>query len=267
MSMETFGSLISPYDVRDYHIAGVAAEYPEAFELETVPVKNQGTNSSCVAHACAILVEYFNLIQQHNDTKFSTEFIYGYRPTGYYVGDGMYLRDALKTLQKVGVPPLDLLRGNHSYEVAMKNVEENLEELKEHAYPHRISTYMRVNSIKEVKEALTKYGYVVCSMPWHSDYKLVGGVYTYDSTKKKGNHAVVIYGWNNKGWLVQNSWGKSWGDDGRFIIPFDFKWNEKWAITDTIINDGDIIKPIEKWYVKLFNKIINFFGNLFSKKK
>jgi hypothetical protein len=71
------------------------------------------------------LVEYFNYIQQKNNTKFSTEFIYGYRPDGYYVGDGMYIRDALKTLQKVGVPPIDYLKGNHNYETAMKKVEES----------------------------------------------------------------------------------------------------------------------------------------------
>ena len=267
MDMEFLNNPISPYDVRDYHISGVAKDYPEAFALETVSVLNQGSQSTCVAHACATLVEYFNYIQQNNDTKFSTEFIYGYRPDGYYVGDGMCIRDALKTLQKVGVPPIDYLKGNHNYETAMKKVEESFEELKDVAFPNRISTYMRVYSIKEIKEALTKYGYVICSMPWYKEYKLVDSVYTYDDTSKKGNHAVVIYGWNDKGWLVQNSWGKLWGDGGKFIVPFDFKWNENWAVTDTIVNDEDIVKPIEKWYIRWFNKIINFFGNLFSKKK
>jgi C1A family cysteine protease len=262
----SFNTPISPYDVRDYHISGVAETFPVSFELARVSIKNQGAESSCVAHAASTIVEYFNSVQQENNTVFSTEFIYGYRPEGYYVGDGMYLRDALKTLQKVGVPPLEKLRGNHSYKEAMKNVEEKLSELKDVAYPNRISTYMRLTSTKEIKQALQQYGYVLCSMPWYKDYKLKKGVYTYSTTKKSGNHAVVIYGWNEDGWLVQNSWGSGWGQKGCFIIPFDFKWNETWAVTDTIVNNIDIIIPEKNWFIKLFSKFINLIVNIFRKK-
>ena len=263
--MKVINNPISPYDVRDYHICCTSTDFPAEFVLDRVSVLNQGSNGSCVAHAGSTVVEYFNHIQKEVDTKFSTEFIYGYRPEGYYVGEGMYLRDALKTLQKVGVPPLSAMRGNNHYKIAMNNVNEHFEEIKEYAYPNRISTYMRVYSIAEIKQALMNYGYVICSMPWHDCYSLTNGVYTYDPARKNGNHAVVIYGWNEKGWLVQNSWGKTWGDGGSFIVPFDFKWNETWAVTDTITED--VIIPENNWFIKLFNKIINFFGNLFSKKK
>ena len=49
-------------------------------------------------------------------------------------------------------------------------------------------------------------------------------------------------------------------------LRFDFKWNEAWSITDSIVEDDDVVRPIEKWYVKVFYKIINFFKNLFKKK-
>ncbi len=263
----SFNTPISPYDIRDYHLSGVADDFPVSFELEKVSIKNQGRESSCVAHAASTVVEYFNFIQQKTDTVFSTEFIYGYRPDDYYIGDGMYVRDALKTLQKIGVPPLEKLRGNHSYEKAMKIVEDKLDELKEAAYPNRISTYIHLTSNEEIKQALQQYGYVLASMPWHKDYKLKKGVYTFDANKKSGNHAVVIYGWDEKGWLVQNSWGSIWGQKGCFIVPFDFTWNETWAVTDTIINANDVIIPEENWFIKVFGKIINFFANLFRKNK
>ena len=268
----TFSRLISPYDVRDYRYAAFMvseASFPKTYKLSEVSVKNQGSTGSCVAHACSSIVEYHNKRQQNNETVFSTEFIYGYRPDGYYVGEGMYLRDALKTLQKVGDCPLANLRGNNKCEKAMENVDENFDSLKDLAYPHRISSYIKLTTDDEIKMALMDSGYVLVSMPWHADYKLKNGVYTYTSDENRGYHAVTIYGWNEQGWLVHNSWGKNWGQDGKFIVPFGFKWTEAWAITDTIVNNDDIVRPEEKWYIKLFsgiiNKVVNFVRKFIKK--
>ena len=271
VSERSFGALISPYDIRDYKLAACATvqEFPETFVLPEVSVKDQGSTGSCVAHACSTIIEYFNKKQEETDAVFSTEFIYGYRPDGYYVGSGMYLRDALKTIQKLGDCPLASLKGNHEFEEAMAIVEAALEDLKPEAYPHRISTYARVYTVDEIKQALMNHGYVLVSMPWHADYKLVNGIYTFTSDTTRGYHAVVIYGWNENGWLVHNSWGKSWGQKGKFVVPFDFKWTESWLVTDNITSkDEDIIKPEENnWFIKIFGKIINFIVNLFKKKQ
>lgn len=266
-----FSNLISPYDVRDYKFACVSdAALPETFDCtrdgKTISVKDQSSTSSCVAHACSSIIEYHNKRQKNTDITFSTEFIYGYRPFGYYVGEGMYLRDALKTIQKLGDVPLTDLKGNHEYVKAMGAVEARLEELKDIAYPNRVSTYMRVNSTVDIKQALMKYGPVLVSMPWHVNYRLVDGVYTFEGKVTRGNHCVFIYGWDERGWLVHNSWGRYWGQDGKFVVPFDFKWNEAWSITDDIIED-DVVRPYNKWYVKVFYKIINFIARLFCKKK
>lgn len=267
-SERKFTSLVSPYDARDYKIACISSiEFPTEFSLDNVTVKDQGSTGSCVAHACSSIVEYHNKKQEENNTMFSTEFIYGYRPTGYYVGEGMHIRDALKTLRKCGDVPLSDLVGNHEYDTAMKNVNENLDALKEKAYPHRISSYMRLNGTEDIKTALMKYGYVLVSMPWHVGAKLKDGVYFHSVDDIRGYHAVVVYGWNEKGWLVQNSWGDDWGQDGRFIVPFDFEWREAWSVTDNIVNNEEVIKPTEdNVFVKLFYRIMNFFGNLFKKK-
>ena len=129
-----FAALISPFDVRDYQFkATLSEDLPETFELPSVTVKDQGSTGSCVAHACSSIIEYHNKRQENTDTVFSTEFIYGYRPLGYYVGEGMYLRDALKTLLKVGDCPQSKLRGNNKCPKAMENVEAKLEELKDYA--------------------------------------------------------------------------------------------------------------------------------------
>jgi C1A family cysteine protease len=106
-------------------------------------------------------------------------------------------------------------------------------------------------------------------MPWYKDYKLENGVYSSASNEKSGYHCMVIYGWNKDGWLVHNSWGKTWGKKGKFTLPFDFKLAEAWAVTDNVIGEGDIIRPADNWFVKTFapiiNKVANFFRKLFKK--
>jgi hypothetical protein len=260
-----FSNLISPFDIRDYKIAATTQEFPDTFVLPEVSIKNQGSVGSCVAHACSSVVEFHNKRQENTDTVFSTEFIYGYRPLGYYVGEGMYIRNALKTLREVGDCPLTDLKGNHKCPEAMKAVEDNIEKLKDAAYPHRISTYAKISKEAEIKQALMDFGYVVVSMPWYKNSKLVDGIYTFTSKETNGYHCVVIYGWNERGWLVQNSWGKLWGKKGRFVVPFDFKWSEAWAVTDEIKGEGDIVRPTDNWFIRTFGKLINVVVNTLRK--
>jgi hypothetical protein len=41
------------------------------------------------------------------------------------------------------------------------------------------------------------------------------------SGKADGGHAVAIVGYTSQGFIVQNSWGKSWGRDGFALLPYD----------------------------------------------
>ena len=259
--IEAFGALISPFDARDYKlVASATEELPDTFKLPIVTVKNQSNTPSCVAHAASSIVEYHHKRQQNEKMVFSTEFIYGLRDIGYYVGDGMYIRDALKTLKKYGDVPLADLKGNNNYNIAMESVKSKRDELEEKAYPHRISSYFRVKTEDEIKTALMKHGYVMASINWYKGSTLVDDVYT-PTDEYNGRHAIVLYGWNEKGWLAHNSWGTNWGNKGRFIIPFGFKFNEAWGITDDI--SGDIVMPkrgkIRDFFYKIYNAIVNLF--------
>jgi C1A family cysteine protease len=263
--IETFGALQSPFDARDYKLVASAAEtFPDTFELPKVTVKNQGSVGSCVAHAASSVVEYHHK-RQHNEKKsFSTEFIYGLRDVGYYVGEGMYTRNALNTLRKYGDVFLTDLKGNNTCPKAMENVNARLDELKDKAYPHRVSSYFRVYDEQAVKKALMNHGYVLATMNWHKGATLVNGVYT-PTDEVSGGHAIVLYGWNEKGWLAQNSWGTGWGDKGRFIIPYNFEFKEMWGITDNITED--IVRPKTGKIWDILYKIYNAIANLFAKEK
>lgn len=36
-----------------------------------------------------------------------------------------------------------------------------------------------------------------------------------------GSHAVIIIGYTESGFIIQNSWGEKWGNKGRREVPFD----------------------------------------------
>lgn len=253
----------SPYDIRDYTITA-DTDLPKSFTLETVPVKNQGFSSTCVAHALSSAIEWHYQRQHGAYEKFSTEFIYGLREEGDFVGDGMVIRNALKTIQKYGDVPYSECKGNHEYKKAMETVSTRLAELTEKAYPHRISAYFRIYSVEELKTALMQYGVVVVSMNTYEGSKLIDDVYTYDTSREHGRHCIFIYGWNEIGWLAQNSWGILYGGDGRFIIPFDYEFNEAWGVVDNITEEK-LNKPKRTKILDLIYKIINMIINAIIK--
>lgn len=76
-------------------------------------------------------------------------------------------------------------------------------------------------------------------------YKLKDKVMIFDYDKpSQGAHAMVIYGWCEKGWLVQNSWGALWGSGGKCILPFDTEFNSVWGMIDENSSlQNMIVKP------------------------
>lgn len=260
------GVVESSYDARDYKIKA-DSEFPETFELPyKVSVKNQGSKPTCVAHALSSLVEYHNLIETGKYRKFSTEFIYGTRNIGYYTGDGMVIRDALKTIQKYGDCYYADCPGNHDTADAMNNVNEKMEEYRDLAYPHRIGSYYRVKTPEEIKTALMNHGPVVISMTCKDNAYIADDIYCYpQGAENSGRHCVLIVGWNENGWIIQNSWGALYAGDGYFTLPFDFKINEAWGTTDqkddcSLLKRKTRNKFMNKVY-KIINRIINWFYN------
>lgn len=266
------GAIFSGVDVRDYKVICAAKEYdfPKEFELKTVRVKSQGAVGSCVAHSLSSILEYYNNTQNNDPTEMSVGYIYGNRSTSEYKGEGMIMRDALEVVKKYGDVykddfcdglPIDNLEVPIS--TALYEVRKN--ELYDKGYPHRISQYCRVNSANAIKASLYAGNPVLIAMNWYNDMEVINGILTTNYDECAGGHCMFIYGWNEVGWKVQNSWGEDWGIDGTMVVPYEMPIEEYWTLTDDIIEGCYVKKPFSSKTGKMFAKIINKICNVFHK--
>lgn len=230
--MNEYGAIKSPKDLRDYKINRKIAyqiNLPSTFSLGTTTIKSQGNVGSCVAHTISEILEFYDGV------SYSTSWIYGYRPLGYTQSKGMISSQALKTIHKVGYLTEDECPGNIEMANAKKMINLHLDSYKEQASKRKITSYAKLRSTSEIKESLyiNKVPVLLVIKTDDNGLSLLKD-YTAKvptSTTQGKAHAIMCYGWNEKGLLVQNSWGKNWGLKGTFIVPYNYPIVEAWMIT------------------------------------
>jgi len=77
----------------------------------------------------------------------------------------------------------------------------------------------------DLKRTLIEYGPIEVGMAVYADFFYYkSGIYTPTSNYLVGYHAVTIVGFGKYDginyWIVKNSWGSDWGENGYFKIPF-----------------------------------------------
>ena len=81
------------------------------------------------------------------------------------------------------------------------------------------------NSKDDLKDMLCRYGPVMVTMwadnPIFRTQTVTSKVLSCKKFKNRADHAVLLVGYHGSFWIVQNSWGKDWGNKGFFAISMD----------------------------------------------
>jgi hypothetical protein len=186
--------------IRDFEIP---TEY--SYRKYLPSVIDQGSKPICVPCSLSAYINWaINTDTGENKVDNKVDLQEIFKSSSIKSSEGMTFKDGLKFLKHEGV-----------------STKEGVE---------TIDRYATIGSIICLKQALILNGPCVGALPvydsrvtefWDSAY----GDY-------QGGHAVTIVGYNEDGFIIRNSWGRSYGDNGYSVIPYDDfnKFMEIWTI-------------------------------------
>ena len=167
------------------------------------PVTNQGTNPYCIPHSIATWLNWRQNVKTGSkvDNHIRYEDIYTSKKVA---GEGMTYQEAFDFLKKKGVK---------SDKGTMK-----------------VSAAGIVPSIAVLKQALIANGPCFGALPVYDSES--DTFWKKTNTKPEGWHSITIVGWDDKGFIIRNSWGVSFADRGYITVPYEDAnmFREIWTI-------------------------------------
>ena len=211
----------SIYDKRE--IISLNYDLPSEFDWRnvdgidwTTPIRNQKSCGSCVAFGVLASLESVLQIKSNNtyrpDLSEANLFFCG----GGSCSQGWQITDALNCLKNNGASeekcfeyqPIDM-----DCNQGCSNWENKVVKIK---------SYGSV-PVQLIKEYLITKGPLITSFVVYEDfYYYKSGIYEHVWGSSVGLHCVAIFGYNDVEdyWIVKNSWGNGWGEEGWFRIKY-----------------------------------------------
>jgi hypothetical protein len=215
------GALPDAPDERDYPISALYASedltasvvLPASYAAPGMPpVLDQHATPMCVAYSSSSMKAWQDRRDQERFFDFDEPAFFA------AIGgtaNGARVRDAMERMRSAGYPVAGSGDPTH----------------------HRIAAYYAVpRDAATVKAAIHDLGPIVLSTPWYrSWFHPVAGVLPRPDTQV-GGHAIVAYGWDQRGLRLRNSWGADWGVGGDCWMPDPFvaQISGAWKAVDAI---------------------------------
>lgn len=264
--------LPSPFDDRDYISSLPVVGLPNKIDMRldaSIEIENQLDTNSCIGNAGASFVE---LLLQRDSKFFPVSRLYLYYfarvESGFQNEDnGAYLRDVFESTNKYGVLPetdwpfnpnnINIEPPPHLIEKA-KSISRCLK--------YEFCGTKTESSILQIKAQLANGKPVLISALVGESLENLKSFQGYVGVNNDlvGSHAMIIVGYDDSinSFIIENSWGKEFGENGYFAMTYDiFKTDVVDAIVGsewtniTIIPNVEILSSGPKIYL---NGDVNF---------
>lgn len=209
---------------------GETLTLPPAVDLrpQCSPVENQGQVGSCTANAVVGALEYLQIASGGEFADLSRMFVYynARRFLGWEEHDGgADMHHVVAALLAYGVVPESMWPyDEHRWKLKPD------ETLYQGAVRFPGLHYARVSKTDERKYVLATGLPIILGMGVPPELFRQGGRENYmpapangDWEQPRGGHAMLIVGYDDahRVWIVRNSWGPDWGDNGHVYIDYD----------------------------------------------
>lgn len=196
-----------------------------------IRIHNQQNTNACASCATILSYEIMNSIKNKKET-FSSMFLYYYtrKNQNLIVDNGSSIIDNLEILKNVGV----CREYYWNFSLPRINIEPTIDALND-ANNYKIKSYKQI-SLNEYKLYLDNNIPIICAIKTgRLFWKLTGNINNHNynpindfDNRESFNHAVTIIGYddnlNNGSWIIANSVGNKWGDNG--IAAISYSCNE-----------------------------------------
>ena len=269
-----------------------SATLPVSYDLRTSmpPVRNQNPFGNCWTYAAMAATEsnligkrlasssdidlsewYLTYFAYNDESSLKPGFTNSSDEAYYDAGGSPWLAVALLSRGTGSVSGLKVATPIRSADVYVPNVMEREWKLKNALYLN-IGIQKAAERRQLVKETIMAYGVVLARFYWDDDaFNKDNFAYYLRSDFSTVNHDVTIVGWDddypkenfndgnrpkeNGAWLVRNSWGARWGDEGYFHVSY-----EEGTLCNVVVFDTVSASDDEKIYQYDSLGLVGFFG-------
>lgn len=178
-----YGYIKSKLDGTEHQFASTKLDILETFRYELPKVIDQGQRPICVPCSISSFLNWDIDLKNGDNTKDNNINVEEIFSAGNGKSNGMTFKDALKFVKT----------------------------------KYKLDSYAMIHSHIALKQAILLNG------------PCVGALIVRDSSRNdfwngseiEGGHAISFVGWDKEGFILRNSWGTSFGNNGYTIFPYD----------------------------------------------
>ncbi|MBN1660220.1 MAG: protease inhibitor I42 family protein [Anaerolineae bacterium] len=208
----------------DAGLTAVPALYNWCDNGGCTPVRDQGNCGSCWAFGTVGPLESAILIQDGVSKDLSEQYLVSCNTDGWGCSGGWWAHDYHEWKYPSGESgPGAVYENDFRYtatDASCNSPYTHHETIADWVY---IGSSSSVPSTDAIKQAIYDHGPVSAAVCVNTDFqRYAGGVFNPTKPCNSINHAIVLVGWDDSvgAWILRNSWGPDWGEDGYMRIAY-----------------------------------------------